>query len=175
MARSDDVSTNSWFVVRTQGSRERWAAENCFKQGAETYLPQIEEATRVRVAGRMISVLRPKPLFPGYLFVRTEKYQWRFLLGTFGVIDLIMSGSDPVRVRNDIIQDLRQRTANGCVQLPKQTLFNADDSVRPTEGAFEGLTGLVEGYASSKRVQVLLDLLGRKVSVLFDENQLVAA
>jgi transcription antitermination factor NusG len=171
-----DVASQSWFVVRTQPFRERWAAENCYRQGAETYLPQVEETTKILTSGRMITTLRPKPLFPGYLFVRTIGYQWRFLLGTFGVIDLIANASGPSRVKHSVIEDLKQRERNGCVQLPKPAArFSPDDPVRPNEGAFEGLVGLVEGYASAKRVQVLLDFLGRKVSVLFAEEQLDAA
>jgi transcription antitermination factor NusG len=171
-----DAAHHSWFVVRTQPCRERWAAENCHRQGAETYLPQIEESTRVVTAGRMLTTLRPKPLFPGYLFVRTLGYQWRFLLGTFGVIDLIANANGPSRLRHSVIEDLRQRERGGFVQLPKVvTRFSPTDKVRPNEGAFEGITGLVEGYVSAKRVQVLLDFLGRKVPVLFAEEQLDAA
>ena len=94
-----DVAQQSWFVARTQPLRERWAAENCRRQGAETYLPQIEESARVVTAGRVIATLRPRPLFPGYLFVRTVGQQWRFLLGTFGVIDLIATSNTPSQVK----------------------------------------------------------------------------
>ncbi len=172
----EDTANQSWFVVRTQPLRERWAAENCHRQGAETYLPQIEETARVISKGRMITTMRPKPLFPGYLFVRTIGYQWRFLLGTFGVIDLIAHSTGPVRLKNSVINNLKKREHDGCVQLPKPvTRFQPEDAVRPNEGAFEGITGLVEGYVSTKRVQVLLDFLGRKVPVLFAEEQLDAA
>lgn len=168
-------NAQSWFVARTQPFREKWAAENCFRQGAETYLPQIQENVRVMTAGRLLDTVRLRPLFPGYLFVRTQG-QWRFLLSTFGLIDLIMSGGNPSLVRQPLIDDMKRREQDGVVQLPKPTArFSKDDSVRPNEGVFEGLTGLVDGYASAKRVQVLLDFLGRKVSVLFAEDQLDAA
>ena len=71
---------------------------------------------------------------------------------------------------------MMQREKRGYIQLPKPvTRFSPNDAVRPNEGAFEGIVGLVDGYTSAKRVQVLLDFLGRKVSILFAEDQLEAA
>lgn len=167
-----ECDTAGWFVGRTQPQRERWAAENCLRQGAESYLPYIIERN-VMSRGRMIAS-RLKPLFPGYLFIRTMAGQWRFLLGTFGLIDLVRCGEFPSTVSQDIIDDLRQREAEGAVQLPEaqRRLFGEDDPVRIAEGPFEGRQGLVAGYDAAERVQVLLDLLGRKVPVLFAEGQL---
>jgi transcription antitermination factor NusG len=175
---SDDttMSQSCWFVARTQRSRERWAAENCYRQGAEVYSPQIQEMSKALSAGRVITVARLKPLFPGYLFVRTDG-QWRFLLGTFGVIDLILGGGgEPSRVKQVTIDELKSRELGGFIKLPEpQRMFTMDDTVRPQEGPFEGCVGLVAGYTDNERVRVLLDFLGRKVPVLFDEGQLAAA
>lgn len=169
------MSATDWFVGRTQPQRERWAAENCLRQGADSYLPMIVERNVV-VRGRMVKS-RLRPLFPGYLFISVPSGQWRFLCGTFGLIDLIRSGDQPSTIPNTIIEDLRQREAEGAIQLPEaqQHLFDTNDSVRISEGPFEGRTGLVAGYSDWERVQVLLDLLGRKVAVLFAEGQLEAA
>lgn len=168
-----EAGSTGWFVGRTQPSRERWAAENCLRQGAETYLPLIIERNVV-VRGRKL-VQRLRPLFPGYLFIRTLG-QWHFLCGTFGLINLIMTGESPASIPQTIIDDLKQREADGAVQLPTQVTraFDPKDPVRIADGPFEGRIGLVDGYTDSERVRVLLDLLGRKVPALFDEGQLEA-
>lgn len=172
---SSAPAVSNWFVARTQPSRERWAAENCLRQGAEAYLPFIIERNVIS-RGRLLAS-RLKPLFPGYLFVRTFSGQWRFLRGTFGLIDVMLFGDTPATVSQAIIEDLKQREADGAVQLPptQRRLFDEKDSVRVADGPFEGKLGLVEGYNDADRVRVLLDLLGRKVPVLFAEGQLLAA
>jgi transcription antitermination factor NusG len=166
---------NDWFVGRTQSQRERWAAENCRRQGAETYLPFIVERDVV-VRGRLIKS-RLRPLFPGYLFILVPSGQWHFLNGTFGLIGLIQSGLQPATISETIIEDLRQREVDDAVQLPEyqRRQFTKYDAVRISEGPFEGRCGLVDGYTDSERVHVLLDLLGRKVPLLFAEGQLAAA
>lgn len=162
-----------WLVGRTRPRQERVAAFNCDRQGVEAYLPLIMERNVIS-RGRLYRS-RLSPLFPGYLFIRT--LQWRFLLGTFGLIDLIRSNEKPIPVSPDIIDDLKQREADGMVQLPDvpKNMFHADDRVRVIDGPFTGKLGLVAGYTAIERVRVLLDLLGRKVPVLIAEGQLEAA
>jgi transcriptional antiterminator RfaH len=170
-----------WLVGRTQSRRERWAAANAERQGAETYLPLVLERgsyllrkghrTQMTPGARYRSS-RVTPLFPGYIFIRT--LQWRYLLGTFGLIDLVRSGELPSIVPQTIIDDLRKREAEGIVQLPEaqKYLFHDNDAVRVIDGPFAGKQGIVTGYTAVERVRVLLDLLGRKVPTLIGEGQL---
>jgi transcriptional antiterminator RfaH len=166
------AAEQSWFVAKTQPRRERWAAENCARQGAECYLPFTIERNVV-VNGRLLSS-RLKPLFPGYLFIRTLVGQWHFLRGTFGIADLIRNGDTPSTISNDIIEDLRLRESEGAVELPDAPLYAENDPVRIIEGPFQGFKGLVSGYSGNERVKVLLELMGRKVNTLFGEGQLEA-
>lgn len=161
-----------WFVVRTHHKREPWACENISRQGADYYLPLIIENTRTsRKKGPAVVEARPRSLFPGYVFVKTEG-QWRFLLGTFGVIGVIMQGADPAVVPEQIIADLRAREdANGIIQLPGRpeglsSRFKVGDQVRVAEGPYSGYIGIYDGVKSKEREQVLLDFLGRKTRVL---------
>jgi transcriptional antiterminator RfaH len=170
-----------WLVGRTRPRQERWAAFNARRQGVETYLPMVceprirelrkGERTEMR-PGHVYRSSRVAPLFPGYLFLRT--LQWRFLLGTFGMLDLIRHGDQPSAVPQAVIDDLKKREADGMVQLPEppKYLFHDNDEVRVVDGPFAGRNGLVAGYTAVERVRVLLDLLGRKVPVLIAEEQL---
>lgn len=165
-----------WFVARTQSNRERWAAENVLRQGYVPYLPMLLETGHTKQGGRRVKVARSRPLFPSYLFVQTEG-QWRFLTGTFGISNVVMVTNDrPAMVTDREINRIKGTEVDGMVCLPKDPdQFVPEQPVRLTAGAFSGHKGLFQGYSDAERVRVLLDFLGRKISLLVPETQLEAA
>jgi transcriptional antiterminator RfaH len=123
-------------------------------------------------------VLRDRPLFPGYLFVRLSPY-WREVASTRGVRSLIMAGEEPGLVSDSEIDRFASMTdADGYVLLPERpdiSKFKRGQKVLASNGAFRGHEGLYQGLGPHCRVQVLLAMLGRKVRVAMDESDLVAA
>lgn len=170
---SVDPATDRWFVVRTQPRRERWAAENCARQGCEFYLPEILTPAKSIVNGKFQQVSKLQRLFPGYLFVLTPARQWQFLHSTFGVLSIVMVGPIPGTLSGLQIEQIRKREHGGYVELPPEPeKFPIGSSVKIIgENPFVGFNGIVEGMAAGDRVKVLLDLLGRKVTTLFPEGE----
>lgn len=160
-----------WIVARTQSNREKWAAENVARQGFEFYLPRIQEAYKAH--GRVVETGRP--LFPCYLFVRTDG-PWRFLTGTFGVAGIILNGEGPAILPDDAVDQLKALEVDGYVSLPPPPApidLIPGDTVRIQSGALEGQTGVYEGMASATRQRVLLDYLGKRTRVLLMKGQIV--
>ncbi len=156
---------HGWCVVTTQVGRERWAAENIINQGAEVYLPMMEEWKKGEV--------RAECVFPGYVFVRTQG-PWRFLLGTFGVKSLLMAGDKPAVLLDREVAKLRVREFEGLVRLPKpdQTGLRKGSAVRIVgNNAAAGYRGIYEGMGPQNRRKVLLDVMGKKVPMLVQEDQ----
>lgn len=175
MVDSQGTVNDHWFIVRTQSHRERWAAENVARAGALYYLPEILETVRIVVRGVRKREFRRRPLFPCYLFVKTEG-QWHFLLTAFGVAAVITgTNGSPGTIPGRIISDLRDREENGLVRLPTRSRFKAGDPVRITKGSFSGYVGIYQGASATDRVRVLLDFLSRKTSTIVAENTLEAA
>jgi transcriptional antiterminator RfaH len=161
-----------WIVARTKPRRERWAAENVSRQGCPFYLPQYElpipRNARVKEA-------RSAVLFPCYLFVNIDK-QWKFLLGTFGIAAVIMSGDSPTSVpQSEIDRLMKRHDSNGLISLPKKIKFNPGDEVRIKDGPFADRVGLYQSQSSSERNRILMDFLGGKRTVLFDDSILELA
>jgi len=161
-----------WIVARTQHNREAWAAENVLRQFAEPYLPRYAE--RTKVGGHY--ELRPKLLFPSYIFVHALDGHWRFLLGTYGVSSVLMVGAAPAIVQDIEILKLRKlEDADGLVCLPKlapEARFKRGDAVRVNDGAYAGYHGVYDGQGVRDRERILLEYLGRKTPVLIDVTQL---
>jgi transcriptional antiterminator RfaH len=163
----------TWVVARTQPNRAAWAAENILRQFAEPYLPRCLE--RVKVNGHF--EVRPKLLFPGYVFVRLLDGRWRFLMGTFGVASVIMMGNQPAVVQDSEIARIKAyEDIDGLIHLPDKEIlaatFKQGSSVRITDGPYSGYVGVCEGTSVKDRERILLEYLGRKTRVLIGAAQL---
>lgn len=163
------TSGPTWIVARTKSGREVWASENICNQGYEFYFPRVL-AVRKNVA-------RAEPLFPCYIFIKTDG-SWRVLLSTFGISSVVVFGSSPATISQQIIDNFKARESDGCVELPEieeYTRFAHGAAVRVNGGVFSGYTGIYNGQDPKQRQRVLLDFLGRKTSVLLAPELLEAA
>lgn len=162
---------NGWIVARTQHQREAWAAENVVRQMAVPYLPRVADKVKT-IRG---FEYRSKYLFPGYIFVKCYDGRWRFLLGTMGILSVIMgAGGNPAMIQNSEIQQLKAlEDSDGVIQLPKlapSVRFKVGDQVRVNSGPYSGYVGIYDGCGPKDRERVLLAYLGRKVPLLLATN-----
>jgi len=162
-----------WYVVQTHPHAEARAAHQLERQGFASYLPRYLK--RRRHARRLEIV--PAPVFPRYLFVTIDlaAQRWRAIHSTVGVSQLVCHGSDPAPLADHVIAQLRDREVDGFVRLPARSRFSPGDSVRVLDGAFASCIGLFEGMRDGERVAILLDLLGRKVRIVLEDDLIVAA
>jgi transcriptional antiterminator RfaH len=163
-----------WYVVQTQPHSEPKAVWHLERQGFGTYLPRYEK--RRRHARRIDTVAAP--LFPRYLFVQIDlaTQRWRSIQSTIGVSRLVCNGEDPAALADGVVDGLRRREdARGFVGLEPRPRFAIGEQVRIVDGLFAHYLGLFDGVADRDRVAVLLDLLGRKVRVVFDDLSVAAA
>ena len=154
---------SSWFVARTKANAEEKAISHLQHQGFEAYLPRYRK--RVRHARKIKTVL--KPLFPSYVFVSIDvnKQRWRAVNGTVGVISLVQFGGAPKSIAKTVIDTIRSRELiDGIVSLAPQGLKKGD-RVRICDGSFSDHLALLEEVSDTKRVILLLDLMGRTLRV----------
>ena len=168
------VDDGAWYVVQTQVNAEAKAVRNLVRQGFEVYLPRY---LKLRSHARKIEKV-PVPLFPRYMFVRIDvaTQRWRSVQSTFGVSRLVLNGSDPAPLAQQVISCLREREdASGYVQLDQRPKFALGAKVRVLAGVFAENLGLFDGMADRDRIAILLDLLGRKVRVSIEADLVAAA
>lgn len=165
---------SAWYVAQTQIQSEAKAAANLVQQGFEIYLPRYSKTVR---HSRRVNVVRA-PLFPNYIFIRIdmETQRWRAVNSTIGVKWLVGSEGIPARIAADIIQGLREHEqADGFLSIVSPAIrFKAGDAVRILTGAFDSCRGIFQGRSENERVEILLEMLGRKVRVV-TSAQLIAS
>lgn len=165
-------SEERWYVVQTQPRAEARAAANLGRQGYRTFCPRRRRT--VRHARRATVAL--VPLFPAYVFLRLDLSRdlWRSVNGTRGVVRLVSNGDVPARVPRGVVESLEARTdAEGAMDWSSS--LEAGRPVRILDGAFADLVGTLLELDAGGRVRVLLDLLGRPVSVALPCEILVPA
>jgi transcription elongation factor/antiterminator RfaH len=159
---NDQVGCAKWYVVHTQSRAESQVIYQLERQGFRVFCPRFRRT--VRHARKTRNVLAP--LFPNYLFVRLDisRDHWRSINGTRGVVRLLMQGETPQPVPHNVIDSLRARTrADGTFDWTPN--LKVGGPIRIVNGPFLEFLGTLQSFNAAKRVQVLLDLLGRSVSV----------
>lgn len=152
-----------WIVVTTEPKKEQFVGDNIARQKHEYYLPRFVEDGK------------PKLLFPRYIFCRVEG-SWRFLTGTFGVISVISFGERPGIISDDVVEAIRsQEGPDGYVVLPQNPntpSLKRGQRIRLRNGPYLGYIGLYDGQTSKDRERVLLELLGRKIVVRVNRDDI---
>jgi transcriptional antiterminator RfaH len=163
-----------WYVVQSQPQSEMKAIAHLGRQGFETYLPRYLKRRR---HARRIDIV-PSPLFPRYLFVLIDMnaQRWRSIRSTIGVSQLVCHGDEPASISDRIIAQLRQgEDERGFIRLDSRPRFNFGDHIRVLEGAFTDCLGVFQAVSDHERVEILLELLGRKVRVSLEAHAIAAA
>jgi transcriptional antiterminator RfaH len=164
------VSTISavWCCARTKPKQEHIAAANVQKGlGLEVFLPRIQFERNTR-RGLMRTV---EPLFPCYIFINAaSKPALDEIRHTPGISTLVHFGQIVPMVSDSTISELKMSfEAEKPVLLQGQ--IPPGSEVRVGAGAFSDLTGIVlRSLPARKRVQILMDILGRPTVVEIDQN-----
>jgi transcriptional antiterminator RfaH len=149
-----------WYAVQTRPGAEDCAATHLERQDYRIFCPRYRKTIR-HARKRMIVMA---PLFANYLFVEldTSKGRWRSVNGTRGVVRLLTHGDVPCPVPRGVVEALQDQTnGDGAVDWAPRI----GQAVQILEGPFEDFVGRLSRLDGAGRVCVLLDLLGRAVSV----------
>jgi transcription antitermination factor NusG len=94
-----------WYVLHTKSRFENVVNDGLAKKFIEVFLPKITVRSKRRDRKAMIRI----PLFPGYLFVRTDLAPESHLeiVKTAGAVRLIGSKQGPVSVPEETIDSLK--------------------------------------------------------------------
>lgn len=133
----------------------------------EVFLPKILVRSKRRDRKKMIRV----PLFPGYVFVKTDlnPYEHLDILKTIGAVRLIGDKTAPIPVPDATIDSLKIMVAADQMVTTGQK-FKKGDRVIVSHGPFAGVSGIFIRYKGSGRVVVNIDALGQSASVEVSEE-----
>jgi transcriptional antiterminator RfaH len=159
-----------WYVAYTQPKREQLAAFNLAQQGFQAYLPQYKTFKK----SPAVSLSTFEPMFPRYLFFRPDNVGQSIsgARSTRGVSFILSFGFSPAVLKPEQLLAIQAYEAErNRADMAQISPFQPGLQVRLRHCGLRGLEGLVQSV-SSKRVAVLLNLLGRQKVVTISHHQL---
>jgi transcription elongation factor/antiterminator RfaH len=158
-----------WYVLHTKSRFENVVNDGLLKKQINVFLPKITVRSKRRDRKAMIRV----PLFPGYVFVKTDLHPHHHLeiVKTAGAVRLIGSKQGPVPVPPETIDSLKIMVAS---ELPITTgnHLKKGDMVQVVAGPFIGVVGTFVRYRGQGRIIVNIEALGQYAGVEVDEDDI---
>jgi transcriptional antiterminator RfaH len=160
----------AWYCARTKPKHEHIAAANLQRKlGLEVFHPRllIERATQ-RGVMRVV-----EPLFPCYIFVRCVLADSMDCIRHIaGISSLVQFGQRIPVVPDGAIEDLRLCFESEEPMMVRDGLVEGAE-VTIAEGAFLGYSAkVVRAFPAMRRVQILLEFLGRPTLAEVDRTSL---
>lgn len=166
---TSDTLKQAWYVLHTKSRFENVVNEGLLGKSMEVFLPKITVQSKRKDRKKMIRV----PLFPGYVFVRTDlnPYQHVEIVKTTGAVRLVGNAIGPVPVADSKIESLRIMVSTDK-PVATGTVFQKGERVMVIAGPFAGVEGIFSRYQGLDRVIVHLDVLGRFAAVQVDIDEI---
>jgi transcriptional antiterminator RfaH len=162
-----------WYLAYTKPKQEGIATLNLSNQGFDAYLPLYKAWKKSLDDGAMGF----EPMFPRYVFFRptSDRQSLSTVRSTRGVQTVVSFGFEPATLKPELLDAIRdfenQRNHTG---LEEVSPFQPGIRVRLRDPAFRELEAVVH-MVSSKRVAVLIEILGRQKVVSVEHGQLEIA
>ncbi len=158
-----DGFTAPWYAVYTRHQHEKRVARNLSNKGFETFLPLFSAARRWKDRTKELM----SPLFPCYVFLRSEFGRWLDILTTPGIHSLVGIPGQPAPIRQAEIDVIRRAIEKGIGMEPHPFL-RCGDWVRVKSGPLEGVEGILVRKKNRFRLVLSVELLEKSVAVEVD-------
>jgi transcriptional antiterminator RfaH len=165
------IESPAWYCARTKPKHEHIAAANVRKNlKLEVFNPRL----RIERATQRGIVRSVEPLFPCYIFVHCiVEEKLNDIQHTNGISSLVRFGHKIPQVGDAIIEELQKHFAAQEPMAVEDRLSPADEVI-VAGGAFAGMQAKVlRVMPATRRVQILLDILGGPTSVEVDRASVV--
>ena len=145
-----------WYAIHTRSRHEKQVDLFLSERGVETFLPLVHTLSRRRDRKKYVDI----PLFPGYLFVFTEKERLLFdVKYTRGVTRIIGTDLDaPTPIPDKQILDIKSIMETD-VQLDPFPYLKKGRMVRVKSGPLKGLEGILVERKGHYKLVIKIDLL----------------
>ena len=159
-----------WYLAYTKPRQESIAQLNLAQQAFDVYLPLYKKFKKTEQG----PVALFEPMFPRYILLKPSKPEQSIsaVRSTKGITTLVRFGFEPAQIHDELVQRIRQLEQDrNQATLQELSNLKAGQTVRLKHTALDGIEGLIQSV-SSKRVAVLLEILGRPTVVQVEHHQI---
>jgi transcription antitermination factor NusG len=156
-------SKDAWYAIYAKHQHEKSAADLLARKGFGIFLPLYRSIRRWK--DREKSIL--SPLFPSYLFVRTDLSRKVDILRTPGVFWLVESGGCACQIPDADIEAIN-KIVQSPARIAPHPYLKSGQWVRVRHGSLEGLEGILTRFKNHYRVVLTVEPLHNAVAVEVD-------
>ena len=158
------LNQGCWYAVQTRPKHEKKVAAELQEKSIAAYLPLLAQIHHWSDRRKIVHV----PLFPGYLFVRTElEPRIRLsVLQTWGVLKFVGSQREILPIPDSEIHDI-QDLVSKKIPLTPYPFLKVGESVRVRGGALDGLEGILI-MNGEKRLVISVGAINRSLSIAIE-------
>ena len=158
-----------WYVLHTKSRHENVVNEGLLRKSVEVYLPRITVPSKRRDRKATIRV----PLFPGYVFVKTDLHPNTHLeiVKVAGAVRFIGNKQGPLPVADETVDSLKIMVTSDHPLTTGHNLKKGD-KVMVIHGPLAGLIGTFVRYGGKGRLLVSVEALGQYAGVEVSEDDI---
>ena len=166
------MTISNWLLLQVKPRQEMRALENLERQQAQCYCPliQVEKLSR----GKRIHI--EEALFPGYFFINFDPQKsnltYTAIRSSRGVSKIVRFGSDPVKVPESLILQMKDCEKASVSSLNAPNLPQKGDTVIIVKGPFKGLQAVYSQMDGQQRSIVLISLLHQQAPTSLANTQI---
>lgn len=153
----------AWYALYTKHQHEKNSVRLLCNKGFETLLPLYTSTRQWRDRTKIISL----PLFPCYVFVKTDISRRLDLLNTPGIHSVVSSAGAPVSIPSREIEAIRRAVESGADVEP-HPILQCGEEVRVVNGSLAGMQGKLLRKKNGNRLVVSIEMLGKAAAVEID-------
>jgi len=169
MTEPHPPTPSRWYLASTKPRLEKVALYNLEQQAFEVYLPLYKQYKKT--ANGPVEMF--EPMFPRYIFFRPQSQNQSISVvrSTKGIHNLVRFGFEPASLDDELLDRIRQvEHLRNNASLLEISQLKPGQTVLFKHSALSGLEGIVQ-KVSSKRVAVLLQIMGHPTLVQVDHHQ----
>ncbi|MBT3177175.1 MAG: UpxY family transcription antiterminator [Desulfobacula sp.] len=159
----------NWFALLTRSNFEQTVYTAIVNKKIEAFLPKMKRKSSRKDRNLMIET----PLFPGYLFVKSnfEAANQLQILKTVGAVRLLGNQSGPLSIPPAQIESLKILTSTSMDLITGVNIrLKKGDPVMIIKGPMAGAKGEFSRHKGRGRVVIKIDVLGQYAGVEVDGN-----
>ncbi|HEY2234108.1 MAG TPA: UpxY family transcription antiterminator [Candidatus Angelobacter sp.] len=155
-----------WFALQVVPRHEKSLDKILEYRGCIHFLPTYR--VRRRWSDRVKVV--EQPLFPGYVFCRSQSNLMEVIRGSPGIIRIVAFGRKPHPIPDEEIEALQQ-IVRGKREYSAFPYLNVGQKVRVISGPLTGISGTIMRFKNHDRLVISIDVIMKSVSVEIDQSE----
>lgn len=157
---SSALREERWYAVYTKHQHEKKCADLLKQKSIEVFLPLYESVRRWQDRRKVLSL----PLFPSYVFIRSNLEARLKILNTPGVFFIVGNAGGAYPIADMDIESMRA-IARSRLPIESHPPLQSGDRVRIRRGPLAGVQGILTRVNNQDRLVLCVEPLRRAISI----------